>query len=123
MLINGVDLNIKLTRAPEAFYLLARSDDNKLGIKIIDATLFITQVGLKPPLLTHANVLGMKRKAHYTVTNTQIKIFTTSSGAQQGSIDNAFLGPILERILIELVKTQHWLILPVQIHSTFIIMM
>jgi len=29
MLINGVDMKIKLTRAPEAFYLLAPSDDNK----------------------------------------------------------------------------------------------
>jgi len=27
MLINGVDMNIKLTRTPEAFYLLAPNDD------------------------------------------------------------------------------------------------
>jgi len=47
MLINGVDMNIKLTRAPDAFYLLAPSDDNKVRIKILDATLFITQVELK----------------------------------------------------------------------------
>jgi hypothetical protein len=46
----------------------------------------------------------MKRKAHYPVTHTQIKTFTASSGAQQISIDNAFLGPIPERILIALVK-------------------
>ena len=32
MLINGVDTNIKLTRAPEAFYLLAPSDDIKFII-------------------------------------------------------------------------------------------
>jgi len=32
MLINGVDMNIKLTRAPEAFYVLAPSDDTKLRI-------------------------------------------------------------------------------------------
>ena len=44
MLINGVDMNMKLTRAPEGFYLLAPSDDNKLRIKILDATLFINQV-------------------------------------------------------------------------------
>ena len=48
MLINGVDMNIKLTRAPEVFYLLAPSDDITLRIKILDATLFITQVELKP---------------------------------------------------------------------------
>ena len=46
----------------------------------------------------------MKSKAHYPVTHTQIKTFTTSSGAQQFSIDNAFFGPIPERILILLVK-------------------
>ena len=43
MLINGVDMNIKLKRAPERFYLLAPSDDNKLRIKILEATLFINQ--------------------------------------------------------------------------------
>jgi hypothetical protein len=46
----------------------------------------------------------MKRKAHYPVTHTQIKNFKASSGAQQVSIDNAFLGPIPERLLIGLVK-------------------
>jgi len=45
----------------------------------------------------------MKRKAHYLVTHTEIKIFTGSSGAQQVFVDNAFLGPIPVRILIELV--------------------
>jgi hypothetical protein len=69
MLINGVNMNIKLTRTPEAFYLLAPHNDTKLRIKILDATLFITQVELKPPLLlAHANLLAMKRKAHYPVT-------------------------------------------------------
>jgi len=84
MLINGVDMNIKLTRAPEGFYLLAPSDNNKLRIKSLDATLFINQVELKTPLLlAHARVLGMKRKAHYPVTPTQIKTLTASSGSQQ----------------------------------------
>ena len=48
ILINGVDMNIKLTRTPEAFYLLGPKDDTKVRIKILDATLFIAQVELKP---------------------------------------------------------------------------
>jgi hypothetical protein len=48
MLINGVDINIKLTRAPESFYLGAPSGDNKVRIKILYNTLFITQAELKP---------------------------------------------------------------------------
>jgi len=37
MLINGVDMNIQLTHASEAFYLFALSDDTKWRIKILDA--------------------------------------------------------------------------------------
>jgi hypothetical protein len=105
MLIDGVDMNIKLNRTPEAFYLFAPTDDTTVRIKILDADLFITQVKLKPPLLlAQANVLAMKRKAHYPVTHTQIKTFTASSGTQQISINDAFLGPVPDRILIVSVK-------------------
>jgi hypothetical protein len=48
MLINVVDMKIKLTRAPEAFYLWGHSEDTKLGIKLSDATLIVTQVEFKP---------------------------------------------------------------------------
>jgi hypothetical protein len=76
-----------------------------MRIKILDATLFIIQVELKIPLLlAHANVWGMKRKAHYPVTHTQIKSFPASSAAQQVSVDNTFLGQIPERILFAMVK-------------------
>jgi hypothetical protein len=105
MLINGVDMNINLTRTPEAFYLLAPNNDTNVRIKILDATLFTTQVELKPHLLlAHANVLAMKRKAHYNITHTQIKTFTGSSRTQQIYIINVILGPVPERILIVLLK-------------------
>ena len=71
MLINGVDMNIRLIRATEAFYLLGPEDDPKVRIKILDATHFINQIELKAQLpLAHANILGTKRKAHYPVTHT-----------------------------------------------------
>ena len=44
MLINGVDMNIRLTSAPEAFCLLRPEGGPKICIKILDATLFITQI-------------------------------------------------------------------------------
>jgi hypothetical protein len=94
ILINGVDMKIKLKRVPDAFYLWRLRTITKY-YQILDATLFITQVELKPHfLLAHPNVLGMKRKAHYPVTHILIKTFTASCGFQQVSIDNAFLGPI-----------------------------
>ena len=46
----------------------------------------------------------MKREARYPVTHTQIKTSTATSGAQQVFLDNAFHGPIPERILTAPVK-------------------
>jgi len=46
----------------------------------------------------------MNRKAHYPVKHIQIGTFAAISGAQQFSIDNAFLGPFPERIPIAFVK-------------------
>jgi len=101
VLINGVDMNITLTRAPESFYLLAPSDDNKVRIKILDATLFISQAELKPPLLlADDNGLAMKRKAHYPLTHIQMKTFTASFGAQLITMDDAFLGTFPEMIRV-----------------------
>jgi hypothetical protein len=106
MLLNGVDMNIKLTRAPEALYLLGPTDDTKVRVMIEDATLHVTQAELKSPVLvSHTKVLAVKKeKAHYPITHSQIKTFTVSSGAQQISINNAFTGPIPERLLVALVK-------------------
>jgi hypothetical protein len=116
-------MNITLTRAPEAFYLLVPADDPKVLIKIMDVSFFVTHIEFKPPLLlAHANVLGMKRKAHYPVTHTQIKTFTARSGAQHVSIDNAFLKRIPDRIPLGFVKNGGFFGSARQLLSTFTIM-
>jgi hypothetical protein len=123
MLINGVDMNVRLTRAPEAFYLLGTTDDAKVRIKIMDATLFLTQVEFKPLLLlAHANVLGMKRKVHYPITHT---LTLKLSLQMQGPYTSLFIKHSLVRFpkgcLLQLLKTQHLLVLPVQTPASSII--
>jgi predicted acyltransferase (DUF342 family) len=46
----------------------------------------------------------MMRKAHYPVAHSQFETFTASSGTQEISINNAFLGSMPNRNLIVLVK-------------------
>jgi hypothetical protein len=87
-LINGVEMNIKLTHAPSLFYLLGHADHSEVKIKVMDSNVFVTQAELNPSIiLPHAKVLSRK-KPQYPVTYTQIKTCTTVSGAQQISIDN-----------------------------------
>ena len=104
MIINFVDMNIGITRALKSFYLLGPADDPKVLLKILDATFLSLRSIWSPSYLAHADILGMKRKAHYPVTHTQIKTFITSSGRHQVSIDSAFLEPIPEKILLGFVK-------------------
>jgi len=77
---------------------------------------------LKPLYLADANVLAMKRKAHYPVTHSQLKTFTANFGTQHVSINNAFLEPVPDRILIVLVENLAFVPLPVRIPFTFTIM-
>ena len=121
-LINGVDMNIKLTRTPEAFYLLAPLDDTKLRIKILDATLFILQVQLKPPLLlAHANVLGMKLKAHYPVTLLRSRHLLRVLGPSRSLSIMHSSAQFQKEFSLHWLKTLHSLVLPVQIHYICII--
>jgi hypothetical protein len=71
MLISSVNVNIKLTRAPEFVFLLGNRDDNKAGINVLDAIICVAEGELKPLLLAaHSNILGIKRQSHYAVTRT-----------------------------------------------------
>jgi hypothetical protein len=123
MLLNGVDMNIRLTRAPEAFYLLGMSDDVEVRIKILDATLFVNQIELKPPLLlAHANVLSMKRNAHYPITILKLRFSQRVQGPNKSLSIMHSLDQFLNGCLLQLLKTQHLLVLQVQILSSFNIM-
>jgi len=51
----------------------------------------------------------MKREAHYPVGLIRIKTFTATTGAQQVSIDNKFLGPFSDRIPLTFVKNTAFL--------------
>jgi hypothetical protein len=51
MVINDVEINIKLTHAPVSFHLLGTSNDSILTVKILDTTLFVNEVELSPSIL------------------------------------------------------------------------
>ena len=65
MLINGVDMNIKLTRAPESFLSFSPFRLQKSAYKDFRRYCFHHSSRIETPLLLdHAKVLAMKRIAH-----------------------------------------------------------
>ena len=84
------------------FYVLAPSDDNKVRIKILDATVFITQVELKPVFLL--TLMFWKWNAKHIILLHTLKLKLLMGVFCPERLYRQCNGPIPERILIALVK-------------------
>jgi len=106
MLINGVEMRLRLVRSKDEFCLMDASDDGKFKVHITDATLLVRRVKVSPGvLLAHANGLA-KSTAKYPLTRVEMKTFTLQAGIMSGSIDNCFLGQLPERLFIGFVDNK-----------------
>ena len=106
MLINGVEMRVRLVRSKDAFYLMDSTNDGRFGIKIKEATLIVRRVKINPGILTaHANTLA-KATAKYPITRVEVKTFTLHTGILGDSIDNAILGQLPNHIIIGFVDNR-----------------
>ena len=104
MLINGVEMRVRLVRSKDAFCLMDASEDGKLKIK--EATLIVRRVKINPGILmAHTNALT-KTTAKYPVTRVEVKTFTLHAGIHGDTIDNAILGQLPKRIIISFVDNK-----------------
>ncbi|XP_023212690.1 uncharacterized protein LOC111615518 [Centruroides sculpturatus] len=88
LLINNVDLKIKLERSKDSFALIANNDD------YISSSV---QIGIEKALQSSGIIKIPFRR-------TDIKVFTLSSGIQSTNISNAVIGQLPYRITIGLVS-------------------
>lgn len=110
LLLNMVDLKIKMTQSKPSFCLMASSTtatDGKtsvLDFKVVleHASLFIRKTKVTPGvLLGHAKALE-KTSAKYPIDRVICKTYSVPSGSLCFMQDNVFLGPIPKRIVIGL---------------------
>ena len=103
MLLNGVELRVRLVRSKDAFCLMDASADGKFRVQIKEASLMIRCAKISPGvLLAHANALS-KTTAKYPITRVEVKSFTMHAGILGDTLDNVVLGRIPKRIIIEFV--------------------
>ncbi|XP_023209914.1 uncharacterized protein F54H12.2-like [Centruroides sculpturatus] len=101
LLINNVDLRIKLERSKDNFALMANNDNYKiiknasLKINKVDVSSSI-QIGIEKALQTGVIKILFRR--------TDIKVFTLSSGIQSTNISNDVIGQLPYRMTISLVS-------------------
>jgi hypothetical protein len=99
LMMPGVNIQVKLTKSKEAFYLLGESPDPKVKFQFLDATLYVRKFKPSPSiLLAHSKALT-KTNARYDVTRVDVRTFTFGPGQRTLSIDNAVIGPLPKRLL------------------------
>ena len=91
LILNGVDLMVKLHRHKPEFCLLSANTAPAYKIIIIDAILYVKKIELTPSVFNASNRVLNDKNAQYAITRTMPKVFTVPRGQQSQHIDNAFL--------------------------------
>ena len=98
-LLNGVKIQIKLTKAKKAFYLLSDRVDTKATFKFQEVLLYVKRIRPAPSILaSHNEALLAGYPARYNFTRVELKTFTFSGGSQSLTINNAVLGVLPKRL-------------------------
>jgi len=105
VLLSGVDIQIRLTKARPSLYMMSKEADSETTFKFLDAQLLVKRVKTYPVTpLAHVATLNTGALALYNMTRVQLKTFTFSAGSKSMSIDNAVLGHVPKRLLFTMVK-------------------
>ncbi|KAM7367415.1 hypothetical protein PAMP_001046 [Pampus punctatissimus] len=99
LLINGIDLKIRCTRAKNEFCLMRNTIDD-FRVNILSASLFVKKVTVSPAVkLAHAKAL-MHTNVKYPIDRVCLKNFSIPAGTRVSNQDNIFLGQIPKFIVL-----------------------
>ena len=105
LLINGVKLQIKLTNANPAFYLLSKKEDSKVYFKVLKALLYVKRFRPSAAVITaHNETLLEGYPIRYNLKIIELKTFTFADDSQSLSMDNAVLGRLPKRLIVTMIK-------------------
>lgn len=100
LLLNMVDLKIKMTRSKPEFCLMSSTAETEYKVMLMHASLFIRKVKVSPGVsLGHAKALE-KSAAKYPIDRVLCKTYSVSAGSWSFMQDNVFLGAMPKRVII-----------------------
>ncbi|XP_060092546.1 uncharacterized protein F54H12.2-like [Heteronotia binoei] len=106
LLLNGMDVKIKLTRSKDAFCLMADDLNRGCKLNILSASLFVKKVRVAPGVpLGHSEAL-FTANAKYPVDRVGIKVFSIPAGSRVNNQNNLFLRQLPKLLVIGLVDNE-----------------
>ena len=106
LLLPGVSLKLRLTRARDPFVLMSEEGAPDLKLTIEESYLYVKTVSVSPPvILGHAKALE-KTPAKYSMRRSQVTSYTISAGSLTSSKDNLFIGVLPRKVIVGLVSNK-----------------
>ncbi|XP_071950809.1 uncharacterized protein F54H12.2-like [Antedon mediterranea] len=106
MMLNGVDVKIKLHRSKNAFSLMSSDAAAGFKIRLEDASLFVRKVRLNPSIaLAHAKALE-RGPAKYPLRRVEVKTLTIPRGNLSFTRESLYNGNLPKRLVVGLVTTE-----------------
>ncbi|XP_066457872.1 uncharacterized protein F54H12.2-like [Eleutherodactylus coqui] len=105
LILNGLDLKIKLTRNKDSFCLMS-ADPVGFKVQILHASIFIKRVQVSPAVcIGHSQAL-LATTAKYTLDRTSLKVFSIAIGSRIATHENLFLGQIPKTVILAFVDNE-----------------
>ena len=106
LMLNGVNLRIKLNRAKKVFCLVSSAAAANFKVVITEAILFVRKFKVASSIIL-GHAAGLKHScAKYAIRRMDCKVLSIPRGFSSFNPDNIFLGQIPKRIVLGLVDTE-----------------
>lgn len=102
LLINGVNLRIKLERNKDSFALMSESDNFKIKIQL--ANLYVRKIAISPSIILGQEKALEKGVIKMPIRRVDVKSFALSKGLQSTTIANAVIGQLPTRLILGFVS-------------------
>ena len=106
LILNGVNLRLKLNRAKNSFCLVSSAGGTNHKVVITEAILYVRKVKVAPSIALGHAVALKQATAKYPIRRVDCKVLSIPGGFSSFTPDNLFLGQIPKRIVLGLVDTE-----------------
>ena len=104
LILNGVDINIRLYPTKDSFRLMTFPNDLKCKLIIKDIYLEVCKVDVSPSVMLAQNeILKTNITAKYPLQKTEVKTFTIPASQSAFTIENLYQGAVPSKLIIGLV--------------------
>ena len=106
LILNGVNLRLKLNRAKNSFSLVSSVHGANFKVVITEAILYVRKVKVASSVTLGHAVALKQTPAKYPIRRVDCKVLSIPSGFSSFTPDNLFLGNIPNRLVFALVDTE-----------------